>query len=40
LDKQIQQFDPQARFINKWQGLVQNLPLDSVDAADWPQLPE
>lgn len=40
LDKQIQQFDPQARFINKWQGLVENLPLDSVDAADWPQLPE
>jgi deoxyribodipyrimidine photo-lyase len=40
LDKQIQQFDPEERFINKWQGLVQNLPLDSVDAADWPHFIE
>lgn len=38
LDKQIQQFDPEERFINKWQGFVENLPLDSVDAADWPYL--
>jgi deoxyribodipyrimidine photo-lyase len=40
LDKQIQQFDPEERFIKKWQGLFQNLPLDSVDAADWPHFIE
>ena len=36
LDKQTRQYDPEGRFINKWQGQIQNLPLDSVDAADWP----
>lgn len=35
LDKQTRQYDPEGRFINKWQGRIQNLPLDSVDAADW-----
>ncbi len=36
LDKQTRQYDPEERFINKWQGRIKNLPLDSVDAADWP----
>lgn len=36
LEKQTRQDDPNALFINKWQGRIQNLPLDSVDAADWP----
>ena len=36
LDKQTRQYDPEGRFINKWQGRIQPLPLDSVDAADWP----
>ena len=36
LDKQTRQYDPEGRFINKWQGRIQHLPLDSVDAADWP----
>lgn len=36
LDKQTRQYDPEGRFINKWQGFIQDLPLDSVDAADWP----
>ena len=36
LDKQTRQYDPEGRFINKWQGRIQNFPLDSVDAADWP----
>jgi len=36
LEKQTRQYDPDALFINKWQGGIQNLPLDSVDAADWP----
>ena len=36
LEKQTRQYDPDALFINKWQGRIQNLPLDSVDAADWP----
>jgi deoxyribodipyrimidine photolyase len=34
LDKQTRQYDPEGRFINKWQGQIQNLPLDSVHAAD------
>ena len=36
LDKQTRQYDPEARFINKWQGHITHLSLDSVDAADWP----
>ena len=36
LNKQTRQYDPDGLFINKWQGGIQNLPLDSVDAADWP----
>ena len=35
LTKQTQQFDPKGQFIKKWQGEC-SLPLDSVDAADWP----
>jgi deoxyribodipyrimidine photo-lyase len=36
LDKQTKQYDQERSFINKWQGQSPNLPLDSVDAADWP----
>ncbi|MCE2595911.1 DASH family cryptochrome [Motilimonas cestriensis] len=35
LTKQTQLFDPQGKFIEKWQGQC-DLALDSVDAADWP----
>jgi hypothetical protein len=27
---------PEGNFINKGQGGIQNLPLDSIDAANWP----
>jgi len=38
LDKQAQQFDPQNRYIRRWNG-DENLPkLDSIDAAGWPIL--
>ena len=40
IEKQTRQYDPDALFINKWQGYIQNLPLDSVDAADWPVVTE
>jgi deoxyribodipyrimidine photo-lyase len=36
LDKQTRQYYPEGRFINKWQSRTEHLPLDSVDAADWP----
>ncbi|MFP8965639.1 DASH family cryptochrome [Pokkaliibacter sp. CJK22405] len=40
LDKQAQQYDPEGKFIAKWQGAASSslasMPLDSVDAADWP----
>ncbi|MCE0557847.1 DASH family cryptochrome [Motilimonas sp. E26] len=35
LTKQTQLFDPKGKFIEKWQGQC-DLPLDSVDGADWP----
>jgi deoxyribodipyrimidine photo-lyase len=40
LEKQTRLYDPEGKFINKWQAEVRNLPLDSVDAADWPVDPE
>jgi deoxyribodipyrimidine photo-lyase len=36
LEKQTQQFDPDGRYIQLWQGKRDLTPLDSVDAADWP----
>jgi deoxyribodipyrimidine photo-lyase len=36
LEKQTQQFDPNGRYIELWQGNQDLAPLDSVDAADWP----
>ncbi len=36
LEKQTQQFDPDGRYITLWNGDLSLLPLDSVDAADWP----
>jgi len=36
LEKQTRLYDPDGQFIRKWQAEVRNLPLDSVDAADWP----
>lgn len=39
LQKQTEQYDPEHRFINKWQGGQFDSQLDSVDAADWPIYP-
>ncbi|WP_438970715.1 DASH family cryptochrome [Methylophaga sp.] len=39
IDKQTRQYDPDNRFIDKWQGQVTSPNLDSVDAADWPIMP-
>jgi deoxyribodipyrimidine photo-lyase len=39
LQKQTEQYDPNHRFINKWQGGQFDSQLDSVDAADWPIYP-
>ena len=36
LDKQTAQFDPDGVYIKKWCGESDGLPLDSIDAADWP----
>lgn len=36
LEKQSQQFDPDGRYIRLWSGDQDLMPLDSVDAADWP----
>lgn len=36
LEKQTRLYDLDGKFIHKWQAEVRNLPLDSVDAADWP----
>ena len=35
LVKQTQIYDPKQQFIQRWQGNC-NLPLDSIDASDWP----
>ncbi|MFO6423827.1 FAD-binding domain-containing protein, partial [Motilimonas sp. KMU-193] len=36
LAKQTQTYDLNGDFVAKWQGASELLPLDSVDAADWP----
>ena len=36
LNKQTQIYDPKQQFINRWQGLKDNFPLDSTDPSDWP----
>lgn len=37
IEKQTQIYDPERRFITKWQGDVFEPLLDSVDMVDWPQ---
>lgn len=39
IDKQTKQYDPEGEFIRRWQGDIDIVPLDSVDAADWPIMP-
>jgi deoxyribodipyrimidine photo-lyase len=36
LQKQAQIYDPKNQFVQRWAGEQTLLPLDSVDAADWP----
>ena len=36
LHKQAQIYDPKNQFVDRWAGDQTLLPLDSVDAADWP----
>lgn len=38
LDKQTRQYDPDGRYIKRWEGN-KTYPLDTVDAADWPIMP-
>jgi deoxyribodipyrimidine photo-lyase len=40
IEKQTKQYDPDSRFIKQWQGDQCSQQLDSVDAADWPILPD
>lgn len=40
IEKQTRQFDPEGAFIREWQGETTSTQLDSVDAADWPIMPE
>lgn len=39
LEKQTQQYDPDGTYIKQWHGEP-TFPLDSVDIADWPILPD
>ena len=39
INKQAHQYDPDGEFVARWQGNVNTLPLDAVDAADWPSRP-
>ncbi|THF60432.1 MAG: deoxyribodipyrimidine photolyase, partial [Methylophaga nitratireducenticrescens] len=39
IEKQTQQYDPNGEFIRRWEGGIDIVPLDSVDAADWPIMP-
>lgn len=39
IEKQTRQYDPDGEFIRYWQGDIDIIPLDSVDAADWPIMP-
>ncbi len=36
LEKQSRQYDPDGQFVNHWKASKNTLPLDDVDAADWP----
>ncbi|MEO0444126.1 MAG: DASH family cryptochrome, partial [Pseudomonadota bacterium] len=36
IEKQTQQYDPNSEFIQKWQGRTTSMPIDHLDAADWP----
>ncbi|MGY5453504.1 DASH family cryptochrome [Agarivorans sp. MS3-6] len=38
ITKQTACYDPHGEFIAKWQGAVTSQSLDSVDAADWPNM--
>ncbi len=40
LEKQTKQYDPDGVFIQKWEGHLGDQQLDSVDAADWPIMPD
>lgn len=40
IEKQTRQYDPEAVFIQRWHGEVTMPQLDSVDAADWPIMPD
>jgi deoxyribodipyrimidine photo-lyase len=40
IDKQTRQYDPDGHFVREWHGEVSSTQLDSVDAADWPILPD
>lgn len=37
--KQARQYDPEGRFVARWQGDKQCTPLNTRDAADWPSYP-
>lgn len=37
--KQARQYDPEGRFVARWQGDKQCTPLNTRDAADWPTYP-
>ena len=39
LDKQTATYDAEGHFIRQWKGEANPYPLDSVDAADWPIMP-
>jgi len=39
IEKQASIYDPDGRFVEKWQGQSSDGRLDSVDAADWPIMP-
>ncbi|MAX51017.1 MAG: deoxyribodipyrimidine photolyase [Methylophaga sp.] len=39
LEKQTATYDPEHHFIRQWHGEANQYPLDSVDAADWPIMP-
>lgn len=40
IEKQTKQFDPNGSFVRHWHGEAISAHLDSVDAADWPIMPD